>query len=66
MAHQVIVTMTTSNTTTIASEADASDSYDVENFQSEMETRREWKQKVCERSNKAGREIWMERVVYFV
>ena len=63
-----MVTMTTSNTSTIASDS-ASESYDQENFQIEMETRREWKQNVCERSNKAGGQLlspFMERVVYFV
>ena len=59
--------MTSLNTSTIASEVSASDIYDEETFQSEMETRREWKQNVCERSNKAGGELlFMERVVYFV
>ena len=61
------VTMTTSNTSTITSEA--TESYDKEDFQREMETRRELKQKVCERSNKADRALLsplMEKVVYYV
>ena len=61
--------MTTSNTSTIASEDSVSDIYDKEYFENEMETRREWKQNVCERSNKAGKELLsplMERVVYYV
>ena len=60
------VTMTTINTSITSSEV--SESYDKEDFHREMESRRELKQKVCEKSNKAGSILssLMERVVYFV
>ena len=67
--HQMVpeVTMRTSNSSTVTSEV--TESYGLEVFQSEMETRREMKKKVCERSNKADRALLsplMEKVVYYV
>ena len=67
--HQTVseVTMRTSNSSTDTSEV--TESYGLEDFQSEMETRRELKKKVCERSNKADRALLsplMEKVVYYV
>ena len=60
------VTMTTINTSITSSEV--IESYGKEDFQSEMEARRELKQKVCDKSNKAGSILspLMERVVYYV
>ena len=42
-----------------------------EDFQSQMETRREWKQIVCESSNKSDKAFFsplepLERMVYYV
>ena len=67
--HQTVseVTMRMSNSSTVTSEV--TKSYGLEDFQSEMETRRELKKKVCERSNKADRALLsplMEKVVYYV
>ena len=58
--HQIIHGMTTFNT-----------SIGKEDFQSQMETRREWKQMVCERSNKSDKALLsplepLERMVYYV
>ena len=52
--------MTTSNTST-----------GKKDFQSQMETRRQWKQKVCERSNKSDKALLsplepLEQMVYYV
>ena len=44
--HQIIHGMTTFNT-----------SIGKEDFQSQMETRRQWKEKVCERSNNSEKEL---------
>ena len=64
--HEVTMNSTTSNTSRASSEV--GESYDKEDFKSEMEARRELKQKVCENSNKAGSILspLMERVVYYV
>ena len=58
--HQISHDMTTSNTST-----------GKKDFQSQMETRRQWKQKVCERSNKSDKALLsplepLEQMVYYV
>ena len=58
--HQISHDMTTSNTST-----------GKKDFQSQMETRRQWKQKVCERSNKLDKALLsplepLEQMVYYV
>ena len=62
---EVIMTSYKSSTTT----SEVTESYGKKDFQSKIETRREFKKKVCERSKKADRALlspFIEKVVYYV